>query len=128
MPDTSVTVKVPVIGVPEHQFTVIVQLAPGDSVPQLLVWVKPLVVFTDLMDVLAFSGLVTFTVPGAQLNITSKLVESETRLPLPLNAVDLLGAPISVNSTDPFRNPPSVGWNVTVAEQLSPAASAAGQL
>lgn len=128
MPDASVTVKVPVIGVPEHQFTVIVQLAPGASVPHLSAAVKPRVVFTDLMDVLVLSGLVTFTVPGVQLNITSKLVESETRLPLPLTAVDLLVVPVNAKVTDPFRSPPSIGWNVTVAEQLSPAASVAGQL
>lgn len=116
------------IGVEEHQFTVMVQLAPEASVPQLLLWVKGLVVFTDLMDVLVLNGLVTVTVPGAQLNITSKLVERVTRAPLPLSDTDLLVAPFNVNFTDPFRNPPVVGWNVTVARQLCPAKSVDGQL
>ncbi len=128
VPDASVTTKIPVIGVDEHQFTVTVQLAPEASVPQLLVSVNGLVTFTDLMDVLALSGFVTVTVPEAQANIMSELVESVTSAPLPLSDVALLKAPLSVNFADPLRNPPMVGLNVTLAKQLSPAISVDGQL
>ena len=128
MPDASVTVRIPVIGVEEHQLTVMVQLAPEASVPQLFFWVKGFVTFTDLMEVLELNGLVTVTVPGAQANMISKLVESVTRAPLPLSDVDLLAAPFNVNFTDPLRNPPVVGWKVTVAVQLCPARSLDGQL
>jgi hypothetical protein len=128
VPDASVTVSVPVIGVDEHQFTVIVQLAPEDSVLQLFVWVKGLVTLTDEIDVLVLNGLVTVTVPEAHANMISSVVESVTSAPLPLSAVDLLGAPFSANATDPFRRPPLVGWKTAVAVQLCPAASLAGQL
>jgi hypothetical protein len=128
VPDASVTVRIPVIGVEEHQLTVMVQLAPEASVPQLLVWRKGLVTFTDLMDVLELNGLVTVTVPGTQTNMISELVESVTRAPLPLSDVDLLDAPVNVNSTEPFRSPPAAGWKVTVAEQFCPPASVDGQL
>ena len=94
------------IGVAEHQFTVMVQLPPGASVPQLLVWRKGFVTFTELRDVLELNGLVTPTVPEAQANMISELVESVTRAPLPLSSVDLFDAPVTVNSTDPFRSPP----------------------
>jgi len=95
VPEASVTNRVPVIGVAEHQFTVMVQLAPESSVPQLFVWRKGLVTFTELRDVLELNGLVTVTVPDAQANMISELVESVTRAPLPLSAVDLLVAPVN---------------------------------
>jgi hypothetical protein len=99
VPDASVTVKIPVIGVEEHQFTVMVQLAPEPSVPQVLVSVKGVVTLTDLMDVLELNGLLTVAVPDAQANMTSKLGETVTRAALPLNDVDLLAAPFTVNFT-----------------------------
>ena len=80
------------------------------------------------MDVLELNGLVTVTIPGAQANMSRKFVESVTRAPLPLTDVDRLTAPFSANFTNPLRNPPAVGWNVTVAAQLCPAASVVGQL
>jgi len=89
-----------------------VQLAPEASVPQLLAWRKGFVTFTELRDVLELKGLVTVTVPDAQANMISELVESVTKAPLPLSGVDLLDAPVSVNSTAPFRSPPAVRWNV----------------
>ena len=128
VPDASVTARVPVIGVAEHQLTVTVQLAPEPSVPQLFAWRKGLVTFTELREVLELNGLVTVTAPDAQANIISELVESVTRAPLPLSGVDLLDAPVNVKSTAPFRSPPAVGWNVTVAKQFFPAESVDGQL
>src|SRR5271165_3408245 len=105
-----------------------VQLAPGARVPQLLVsWNWPRI-FTDLREVEVVSGLVTVTVPPAPSNKTSKLGETVINAPLPLKEADLLAAPFRVNFTDPFRSPPAVGWNVTVAVQLCPAASVDGQL
>jgi hypothetical protein len=118
VPEISVTVRIPVIGVEEHQFTVIVQLAPGASVPQLLVSVKGLETFTDLSEVLELKGLVTVAFPDAQANMISKLGETVTRAPLPLTVVDLLAAPFNVNFTDPLRNPPVAGWKITVARQF----------
>src|ERR1700730_15621196 len=103
------------MGVEEHQFTVTVQLAPGASVPQLLVSLKGFVTFTDLTDVLVLNGLVTVTVPGAQENMMSRLVEREMVAPLPLTLVVRLAAPFKANFTCPLRKPPVVGWKFTVA-------------
>jgi len=128
VPEASVTVKIPVIGVEEHQFTVMLQLAPGASRLQSLVWVNGAVILTDLTDVLVLSGFVTVAVPDAQANMTSKEGEMVTRAPLPLKGTDLLAAPFKANCTDPLRSPPVVGWKVTVARQLSPAISVDGQL
>src|SRR5450631_923953 len=98
------------------------QLAPGARVPQLLVSVNCPSVFTDLSDVEVVNGFVTVTVPEAPSKMTSDVVESVTSAALPLTDVDRLAAPLSVNFTDPLRNPPVVGWKATVARQLCPAA------
>jgi len=128
VPEASVTNSVPVITSAEHHVTLIVQFAPAASVPQLFVCLNWPVMRTDLIDVLVLRGLVTVTVPPAQLNRIKSGGESVTRAPLPLTGADFEGVPASENVTAPFRSPPFVGWNVTEAEQFCPPASDTGQV
>ena len=109
VPEASVTASLPVITSDEHHVTLIVQLAPAASVPQLFVCLNWPVMRTDLIDVLVLRGLVTVTFPPAQSNRINAGGESVTRAPLPRTDADFEPVPASENVTVPFRSPPVVG-------------------